>query len=124
MGTRIAFVACAFFGCTGSTINPIAIQLHDRGIGYLNLAVEASDDVETRRICDRAEQTCRLALEYAPGFAHPYNCLGLIELQCHRRHEEAARSCRETIACADRTQDHRFRGMKEECVALLRRISE
>ena len=82
MGTRIAFMAYAFAGCVGSTPpHPIAVRLHDGGIEYLKLAIGSSNDVERRRLCDQAEQSCRLALEYSPGFAHAYDCFGLIEIQ-------------------------------------------
>src|SRR5688572_18085378 len=99
MGTRIALMAYAFAGCVSYRPPDIAIALHDRGIGYLNLAIGSSSDSERRRLCDQAEQTCRLALEYAPGFAHAYDCFGLIEMSCHRRYEAAAEHFKEALSC-------------------------
>lgn len=75
-----------------------AVQLHDRGIEYLSLALEAPTDSEKRRLCEQAAESCRLALEYDDRFAHGYDCLGTIELNCSRDLDRAAASFKKAIA--------------------------
>jgi len=65
--------------CAGSVIPPEALVHHDIAIQYLNQGQ-----------CVEAEERCRLSLEFAPNFAHPHNCLRLVELHCRNNLDEAA----------------------------------
>jgi tetratricopeptide (TPR) repeat protein len=90
MGSLRFMMVAAVAGCAAPTaIGSRPREFHDRGLAYLELALEASEP-ERSRLCDQAEQTCRLAIEYDGRFAHGHNCLGLIELGCHRAPERAA----------------------------------
>jgi tetratricopeptide (TPR) repeat protein len=76
-----------------------------------------------RGLFEEATREWRAAAELQPGYCSAHYRLAM-EADRVLDTPEMERSCRETIACANQTQDHRFRAMKEECVALLRRISE
>ena len=73
--------------CASTVIPPEAMAHHDIAIQYLNQGQ-----------CLEAEERCRLSLEYAPNFAHPHNCLGLVELHCRNNLEEAARHFKRAIS--------------------------
>ncbi len=69
-------LGCAY--CVDTSIHPEAVMHNDYCAQYVGEGK-----------LDEAESRCRLAIEYSPKFAEPYNQLGLIELQ--RGHEESAR---------------------------------
>ncbi|MCC7381640.1 MAG: tetratricopeptide repeat protein [Deltaproteobacteria bacterium] len=73
--------------CTPDPVHPLAIQHHDIGIQYLQQGQ-----------CLEAEERCRLALEYAPSFEHPHNCLGMIEIQCRNDLDKAAQHFKDALA--------------------------
>ena len=65
--------------CTPHVPHPEAMKHHDIAIQYLNQGE-----------CQKAEERCRLALEYGDNFEHPHNCLGMIELVCRNNLDDAA----------------------------------
>src|SRR5688572_33415973 len=71
----VALPSCAF--CVDNTINPIAEEHVHFGVQYLS---------EGKLV--EAESRCKIAIEYAPKYAEPYNCLGLVEY--HRAHHDRA----------------------------------
>lgn len=73
--------------CTTSAVHPEAVANHDIGIEYLKQGQ-----------CKEAEARCRLALEYGPNFAHPYNCLGMIELSCNGDLPKASQLFKDALA--------------------------
>ena len=81
----LALAGCK--SCASSVIPPEALAHHDIAIQYLNQGQ-----------CLEAEERCRLSLEYAPNFAHPHNCLGLIELHCRNNLDEAAKHFKRAIS--------------------------
>jgi tetratricopeptide (TPR) repeat protein len=82
--------------CVSQSIHPEAVKHHDLGIEHL-----------ARGQCVQAEERCRLALEYGPGFQHPHNCLGLVALECRRDLDAAAQHFKDAIALdADFAEAH------------------
>jgi tetratricopeptide (TPR) repeat protein len=94
-GSGLAWIG---LGCATLPAHPIARELHDRGVAYLELAMSSPADFERERLCDRAEESCRLALEYDDRFAHGYNCLGMIELWCRRDPGAAAERFKDALS--------------------------
>ena len=82
--------------CASQNVHPEAIKHHDLGIEHL-----------ARGQCVQAEERCRLALEYGPGFQHPHNCLGLVALECRHDLDAAAEHFKDAIALeADFAEAH------------------
>ncbi len=73
--------------CTPDAPHPEAIRRADMGVNYLNQGQ-----------CVEAEESCRLALEYGPRFAHPYNCLGMVELTCRNDLDKARQFFKDALS--------------------------
>jgi len=70
------------------------------------------------RLCEQAEESCRLALEYAPDYAHGSHCLGLVALMCAGDLDRAASHFKAALASdADFAEAHSNLG-----ITFLRRI--
>jgi tetratricopeptide (TPR) repeat protein len=84
-----SWLACflALGACAHPEIHPDAVAHHDRAVEHLRAGR-----------CERAEERCRLALEYGRHFAHPHNCLGLVDLECRQDLERAARHFEDALA--------------------------
>lgn len=88
----------ALSACATAPFSDRARHYHDLGIRYLEAAAQTPAGVQKDRLCEQAEESCRLSLEYGRGFGHPYNCLGSIELKCARRPERARSFFKEAVS--------------------------
>ncbi|MEM1022247.1 MAG: tetratricopeptide repeat protein [Myxococcota bacterium] len=82
------WLACflAFGSCAHAEIHPDAVVHHDQAVEHLAAGR-----------CEQAEERCRLALEYGRHFAHPHNCLGLVDLECRFDLDDAARHFKDAL---------------------------
>jgi len=88
-GVSRRWLSCflALGACAHPEIHPDAVTHHDRAVEHLQAGR-----------CERAEERCRLALEYGRHFAHPHNCLGLVDLECREDLASAARHFEDALA--------------------------